>query len=219
MRVGWSSWGRPPTSRPITRSARRMRRAGRPPRRPSTPSRCRAELPRWFADAPLDIDGAVADSTAIYFNGFGDGIVRVAVADGARTDLALPAGLSVDAIAVNGGAVYVAAQDLASTSPTNGLIMKMPATGGPAQTLITNIGHPWSLVADASGLFWVEDPPVGSFGDGHLGLGGARRKRDAETPWGYVCPRAGRQRRRSVFRMVRHREGSRRRRGGDHTGA
>ena len=119
-------------------------------------------------DAPLNIDGAVADSRAIYFNGFGGGIVRVAVADGSRTDLALPAGLYVDAIAVNGGAVYVAAQDLASTSPTNGLIMKMPATGGPAQTLITNIGHPWNLVADASGLFWVEDPPVGTFGDGHL---------------------------------------------------
>jgi hypothetical protein len=33
---------------------------------------------------------------------------------------------------------------------------------------VTNIGHPWNLVADASGLSWVQEPPVGVYADSHI---------------------------------------------------
>jgi hypothetical protein len=123
-----------------------------------------------FIDMPLNIDGAVTDGTAIYFNGYGAGIVRVVVADGSASTL--PLALGVNAIAVHGGVVYAAATDLTSTNPSNGLIVRMPTTGGPPQTIVANIGHPWSLVADANGLYWAEDPPVGVFGDGHVARAG-----------------------------------------------
>jgi hypothetical protein len=121
-------------------------------------------------DVPLNIDGAVTDGTAIYFNGYGGSIVRVDVGDGSRSDLPLPTSLGVNAIAVQGGSVFIAGY--VGTSPTNGTIVKVPTTGGNMQTLVTNIGHPWSLVADASGMYWVEDPPVGTYGDGRIARAG-----------------------------------------------
>jgi hypothetical protein len=122
--------------------------------------------PTLTVDTPLDVDGAVTDGTALYFKGYGVGITRVAIADGARTLLPLSTSLSVNAIALAGGVLYVAATDLGSTSATNGVIVKLPTDGGAAaQTVVADIGHPWSLVADPTGLSWVEDPPTGDFGD------------------------------------------------------
>jgi hypothetical protein len=123
-------------------------------------------------DVPLNVDGAVTDGTAIYFNGYGGGITRVAVADGSESTLPLSNALGVNALAVHDGVVYVAAADLTSANPSNGVIVKMPTTGGSPQTIVANIGHPWSLVADASGLYWVEDPPVGTFGEGRIARAG-----------------------------------------------
>jgi hypothetical protein len=123
-------------------------------------------------DMPLNIDGAVTDGTAIYFSGYGGGIVRVVVADASQSTLSLPRSLEVNAIALHDGVVYVAATDLGSASPTNGTIVAIPATGGSARTVLTNIGHPWNLVAAASGLYWVEDPPVGVYGDSHIARAG-----------------------------------------------
>jgi hypothetical protein len=64
--------------------------------------------------------------------------------------------------------LYVAAEDLTSTSATNGLILRLPAAGGAATTIVSNIGHPWSLVADTTGLYWSQDPPTGTFGNGQI---------------------------------------------------
>jgi hypothetical protein len=123
-------------------------------------------------DMPLNIDGAVTDGTAIYFSGYGGGIMRFVAADASQSTLSLALSLEVNAIAVHDGVVYVAAIDLGSASPTNGTIVAIPATGGSARTVLGNIGHPWNLVAAASGLYWVEDPPVGTFGNGHVARAG-----------------------------------------------
>jgi hypothetical protein len=128
--------------------------------------------PTLVLDVPLEVDGAATDGVAIYFAGYGPGVTRVAVADGAESTLALPRSLGVNAVAVHDGFVYVAAFDGSGSNPSNGVIVKMPTTGSAPQTIVTNIGHPWSLVADASGLFWVEDPPEGTFGDGHIARAG-----------------------------------------------
>lgn len=124
--------------------------------------------PTLEPDGSVSLEGAVTDGTAIYAPAGGSGVTRIALADGARTDLTLSASLLLDSLAVHAGSVYVAAQDLSSSSASSGLIVKVPATGGPALTVVSNIGHPRSLVADASGLYWVEEPPVGQFGDSHV---------------------------------------------------
>jgi hypothetical protein len=123
----------------------------------------------------VNIDGAVSDGVAIFLDGGAGAIARVSIADRVRTDLPLPHGISIDALAVHAGVLYVAAQDLASTSASNGVILSLAATGGTARALVTDIGHPWSLVADASGLTWVQEPPIGQFSDSlivHAGLDG-----------------------------------------------
>jgi hypothetical protein len=135
--------------------------------------------PTLALSAFVNLDGAVTDGKAIYAPGAGGGVMRFAVADGARTDLVLPTTFSIDALAVFAGTVYVAAQDLGNTTATNGVIVKLPATGGAIETVASNIGHPWSLAADASGLYWVEEAPIGQFGDAHVvhaGLDGQGKK-------------------------------------------
>jgi hypothetical protein len=123
--------------------------------------------PTLELDTFVNMDGAVTDGAAVYAPG-ASGVVRVAVADGARTDLPLPMSFIVDALAVHAGTLYVAAQDLANTSATNGAIVALPTTGGEMKTLVANIGHPSTLVADPSGLYWTEEPPIGQFTESHV---------------------------------------------------
>jgi hypothetical protein len=123
--------------------------------------------PSLQLSAFLDMENAVTDGAAIYAPG-ASGVTRFAIAGGTHTDLPLPTGFTIDALAVHAGVLYVAAQDLANASATNGVIVSMPATGGAMKTLAANIGHPWTLVADASGLYWTEEPPIGQFGDSHV---------------------------------------------------
>jgi len=125
-------------------------------------------VPTLQTDAFLELeDRAVSDGTAIYAPGVNN-IVRIAAADGARSELPLPTAFTVDALAVHAGTLYVAAQDGANQSATNGVIVSLPVTGGPMKTLAENIGHPWTLIADASGLYWEEDPPTGQFTASHV---------------------------------------------------
>jgi hypothetical protein len=84
----------------------------------------------------------------------------------------------IDAIAVHGDYVYVAGQDFANlTSNQNGVIERVPKGGGQAERIVSNIGHPWNLVADETGLYWVQDPP--NYGSGsivHSNLDGSSAK-------------------------------------------
>lgn len=125
--------------------------------------------PSPVLDMPLDVEGAVADGDAIYFKGYGPGITRVALADAALTTLPLPTGMVAFSLALRDGVVYAAGQDFRSASGTtmNGLIARIQISGGAAETIVANIGHPWSLVADANGLTWVQDPP-GVIGNGSI---------------------------------------------------
>jgi len=74
----------------------------------------------------------------------------------------------IDAIAVNGDYVYVATQELAQNVPKNGAIQRLSKSGGAPQRIVADIGHPWNLVADDSGIYWAEDPPTGTYGNGHI---------------------------------------------------
>jgi hypothetical protein len=125
-------------------------------------------VPTLALDAPVNMDGAVSDGAALYFNGYGGGITRVAISDGTRTDLPLPTvptGILVHALAMHAGELYVAAQDLTNFS---GYILKLPVGGGAATTLASNIGQPTAITAGPSGIYWVEWPLLGQGGDARI---------------------------------------------------
>jgi hypothetical protein len=101
------------------------------------------------------------DDDSLYFDGLGPAnLVKLTPPSTTPVTLALEAALLIDAIAVHGDYVYVAGQDLtAGATLQNGVIERVPKGGGTARRLLSNIGHPWSLVADDTGLYWAEDPP------------------------------------------------------------
>jgi hypothetical protein len=117
--------------------------------------------PQRLVDMPLPGDGAVTDGEALYFKGYGMGIVRISLADATMTTLPLPPGTSSNALAVHAGFVYVAGEDLRAASGTlmNGLIARVSISSGAAETIVVGVGHTWNLVADPGGLTWVQDPP------------------------------------------------------------
>jgi hypothetical protein len=109
------------------------------------------------------------DADSLYFAASGpSAIVELTPPSTTPTTLPLDGSLVVDAIAAHGGYIYVAGQDLTSADTFgNGVIERLPKAGGPAERIVSNGGHPWSLVADDSGLYWQEDP-LGFEGDGAI---------------------------------------------------
>lgn len=112
-------------------------------------------LPELGNFAPVAEDGA-----ALYVDTHGRGFERWDPKSDALVELRVDTGLLVDAVAVYGDFVYVAAQDITRGGGDNGVIGRIPKLGGDFEALITGLGHPWNLVASAAGLFWNEDPPT-----------------------------------------------------------
>jgi hypothetical protein len=117
--------------------------------------------PKALVEMPVPGDGAVADGEALYFKGYGTGIVRISLADATVKTLPLPPGTFPNALAVQGGFVYVAGEDLRAASGTlmNGLVARVNISSGAAEAIVVRVGHTWNLVADPGGLTWVQDPP------------------------------------------------------------
>ncbi|HVV53150.1 MAG TPA: hypothetical protein VHO06_26065 [Polyangia bacterium] len=108
------------------------------------------------------------DGTSLYVVGPGLGsILRLTPPATAPTSLSLDATLEVRALAVEGGFLYAAVGDL-STSPSAGLIVRIPKAGGALERLTAPAGFPDGLAADASGLIWIQQPPVGTFGNSSI---------------------------------------------------
>lgn len=107
-----------------------------------------------------ELTPVAADDTSLYLKGNAAAIRRWTPSSGSSIDLPLDFGISIDDIAVSGNYVYVAAQDLAVTGLSNGVIARIPKDGGPMSRLVTNIGHPFHIAVDGDGLYWAEDPPA-----------------------------------------------------------
>jgi hypothetical protein len=111
------------------------------------------------SDTPAPFFG-IADATSLYFPSRNLSAIAKFTPPAALVDLDSGGTvLDIDAIAEQGASIYVAAQDVRVGGFTNGLIQRIPKSGGTAETIVSNIGHPWSLVADDTGLYWQEDPP------------------------------------------------------------
>lgn len=138
--------------------------------------------PQTFADiTPGNLAHAV-DDDSMYFDGIGSSdatsVLKLTPPSTKPMELALDSVIVINAIAVHDGQVYVAGDDFKSKSQTqNGVIERISKNGGKVQRLVSDIGHPWNLIATDDGLYWIEDPP--SFGQSHLvrsNLDGSSRK-------------------------------------------
>jgi hypothetical protein len=125
-----------------------------------------APVPSLMHFIPVGVD----DSALFLINGSLT-LERWSPPSGEPTVLAMDNELLVDAVTVQGGFVYIAAQDIATGGFTNGVIARVSKTGGSLERIVTNIGHPWNIASDAQGLYWSEDRP-GITGTGRLATTG-----------------------------------------------
>jgi len=112
-------------------------------------------------------DSAVDDS-ALYLYASADSIAQFTPPSALRTLAPLPLGTLVDAVSVQGDSVFVAGQTIGADLLSAGAILRVPKSGAAVTTIVSHIGHPWNLVADETGLYWVEEPAVGTFGPSHI---------------------------------------------------
>jgi hypothetical protein len=139
------------------------------------------------------------DDDSIYFDGLGSSsgvstVLKLTPPSTKPVELDLDGQILINAIAVHDGQVYVAGDDFKSSSQTqNGVIERISKNGGKAQRLVSDIGHPFNLVADDDGLYWTEDPP--NFGQGNLvrsNLDGSSRRDLTEALDSALAVAAGR---------------------------
>lgn len=116
-----------------------------------------------------------SDDTSLYLDEGAGRIVRWNPTSNVSVDLDNDLTLLVDDIAIAGDYLYLAAQDISQGGFANGLIGRIPLTGGSLDRLVVGIGHPWHVAADAQGIYWAEDPP---------GLVGYATGRLASSPLG-----------------------------------
>jgi hypothetical protein len=130
-----------------------------------------------FAGGPIDSTSAVLvvdnfiagasaqDSSSIYLAGPGSGsILKLTPPDTSPTALSFDSTLEVRALAVDDTYVYASVGDL-SVQPGQGLIVRTPKGGGRTDRLTPLAGNPDGLAVDSGGLFWIQEPPPGTFGN------------------------------------------------------
>ena len=111
---------------------------------------------------------AVADTRSVYLADSGEGILVYTPPSMVATKLGIDIKLSVRALAENGSYLYVAAEDLTNLEKHNGVILRVAKKGGATKALITTEGLPDDIAVDDQGIYWIEEAPYGTFGDGHI---------------------------------------------------
>lgn len=127
-----------------------------------------------------------SDDTSLYLNVGSTRVLRWNPTSDLSVDLDIDSTLLVDDIAIAGDYLYLAAQDISQRGFANGLIGRIPITGGSLDRLVVDIGHPFHVAADAQGIYWAEDPQGlvgyanGRLASSPLGGGGATTLVDKE---------------------------------------
>jgi hypothetical protein len=107
----------------------------------------------------------VTDNDSLYVAGAGLGTVLKATPPSTSpVSLSFAGSLSIRALAVDATYLYAAVEDL-TTLPGNGAIVRMPKSGGATERLLTLAGFPDDLVVDDKAFYWIDQPPVGTFGN------------------------------------------------------
>jgi hypothetical protein len=133
-----------------------------------------------FTGGPIDPSAAVlvadnffttavaADQSSLYAaSGVAGAIVRLTPSEPAPAMLTLDGTLSINALAADPTYLYAAVSDL-SAQPGDGFIARLPKSGGRTERLTAPAGYPEDVAVDATGLYWIQKPPVGSFGNAQL---------------------------------------------------
>lgn len=98
--------------------------------------------------------GLNADASGVAYYENNTRIVYRVTYAGVQTQLYVsPAGIAVTGLLTDGTNAYIAVDDLGN--PGNGAILRVPETGGCAETLATGLADPQSLQATDTSVFWV----------------------------------------------------------------
>jgi hypothetical protein len=129
-----------------------------------------------FAGGPIDPTTAVLvadnftagastqDGSSLYLAGAGLGSVLKLTPPDTSVPLTFAGTLEIRALAVDDSHLYAAVEDL-SAQPSQGLIVRMPKAGGGTDRLALLPGNPDGLAVDSGDLFWIQEPPSGTFGN------------------------------------------------------
>ena len=110
---------------------------------------------------------AVVDGTSLYVAGAGLGVLKITPPSTSPITLTFDGAFSIRALAVDATYLYAAVGDLAAV-PNDGVIVRMPKSGGATERLITLGGFPDGLVVDDQALYWIDEPTVGTFGSSRV---------------------------------------------------
>jgi hypothetical protein len=123
--------------------------------------------PAWLMDSPPSWTFAVTDGTSLYFEPDASKLLKMTPPATTLTVLPLGAHAGLGSIAVHGDYVYVAEDDVGTSDVNDGVIERVPKTGGVPERIVSGVAMPYNVVADASGLYWSEGPS-GAFGAGRV---------------------------------------------------
>jgi hypothetical protein len=111
----------------------------------------------------------VAGGASLYFGGPIPGslnsVGKLTPPGASLVDLPLDGTVFPYSIALHGDYLYVAAADITNNGFDNGVVERVPVSGGAATTLLSGIGHPTAIAVDDSGLYLAVDP-LGFTGSG-----------------------------------------------------
>ncbi len=112
-----------------------------------------------------------ADGASLYVaSGASNSVLKITPPSTTPVTLAFDGTFSIRALAVDATYLYAAVGDI-STSPGNGVIVRMPKVGragGPTDRLLTLPGFPDDLLVDGQTLYWIDEPAVGTFGNSRV---------------------------------------------------
>ena len=117
-----------------------------------------------FVGGPTATDGA-----SLYVVSVANSILKFTPPSTTPVTLTFDGTFSIRALAVDATYLYAAVGDI-STSPGNGVIVRMPKSdaGGPTDRLLTLPGFPDDLLVDGQALYWIDEPAVGTFGNSRI---------------------------------------------------
>jgi hypothetical protein len=113
----------------------------------------------------FSVGSVVTDNNSLFVAGAGLGtVLKVTPPSTSPVSLTFGGSLSIRALAVDATYLYAAVEDL-TTQPGSGAIVRMPKSGGATERVLTLAGFPDALVVDDKALYWIDQPPVGTFGN------------------------------------------------------
>jgi hypothetical protein len=116
------------------------------------------------------VAGATAtDGASLYVVSPSDQVLKITPPSTTPVILTFDGTFLIRSLAVDATYLYAAVGDI-STSPGNGVIVRMPKSdaGGPTDRLLTLPGFPDDLLVDGQALYWIDEPAVGTFGNSRV---------------------------------------------------